>query len=68
MEHELNIIYSCHWKGNLESEQVILEGSWGLILLLNHKLLDLQFYCAWSKAGIYGASVQKNQGVLEKRN
>lgn len=46
MEHELNIFYSCHRKGNLESEQVILEGSWGLIFVLDHKLVDLWFCCA----------------------
>lgn len=68
MKHELNIIYSSHWKGNLESEQVILEGSWGLIILLDHKLVDLQFCCAWSKAGIYEAWGQKNWDVLEKLN
>lgn len=68
MECELNIIYSYHRKGNLESEQVILEGSWGLILLLDHKLVDLQFCCAWSKARIDEAWGQKNWDVLEKLN
>lgn len=43
IEYELNIIYSQCQKRNLESEKIILEGSWGLILLLDHTLVDLQF-------------------------
>lgn len=46
MEPRLNIIYFWYGKGNLESEQVILEGSWGLIFLWDHKVVDLQFCCA----------------------